>query len=591
MSRRGEAYIQIRRGKAGTVLYSRIAIEPHRFDREVRGRGRAGSRPAHRRRACDRHDPAPVSRDLHNPRPPRDGAGLLPRAPDRKRRGLESNRCGRLRGRLRAPALAIDSADHPVGRIRRVPAVARSTFATSHRSLRERDRAAPGRRRGGRPSNLRPPLLAPSRDWALRRLRSVLCSVARTDSVRLRFLRLFDRGPEPAVPALRGCAGNLELRRDRLGRPSNRTRGASSPTRLRRSDARVATSGITRPGSHLLLLRGARDHHRRRDPQPGPRPPGIPRVPDRLGPVRCRAVVPPACFDPSAHGDGEASRKRYREFEGRRGLCAAHGQEPDVGTEPPRSARPAPPHARDPSAPGGGTPNPDPAHVAVRDAGNDPHRRDHLDGGRRRGGTRRGRLFPPAVEPVPAPSVLSPDVGMRTWVPSMRCDACGTMNKETSRFCLYCGASLTTAGTAAAPVTPASTASPAPPPLLPRAAPLRPVYVPRPRTPDFVGLFGVAFFFLVLGVVFYLNGNLLTELRRWWDQILAGRAAFRPPEGLIVSAGLFWGLLGVSNFGIGFLRWFFTRSRIRTLGALLGGIAMVTFSYFLYRYSLRDMRS
>jgi hypothetical protein len=168
----------------------------------------------------------------------------------------------------------------------------------------------------------------------------------------------------------------------------------------------------------------------------------------------------------------------------------------------------------------------------------------------------------------------------------MRCDACGTMNKETSRFCLYCGAPLTTVGAEAAPAT-------LPPravvPPVPRAAPPRPVYAPRPRAPDFVGLFGVAFFFLVLGVVFYLNGNLLTELRRWWDQILAGRAAFRPPEGVIVSAGLFWGLLGVSNFGIAFLRWFFTRSRIRTLGALLGGIAMVTFSYFLYRYSVRDM--
>jgi len=168
----------------------------------------------------------------------------------------------------------------------------------------------------------------------------------------------------------------------------------------------------------------------------------------------------------------------------------------------------------------------------------------------------------------------------------MRCDACGTMNKETSRFCLYCGAPLTTVGAEAAPATlpPPAVAPPAP-----RAGPPRPVYVPRPRAPDFVGLFGVAFFFLVLGVVFYLNGNVLTELRRWWDQILAGRAAFRPPEGVIVSAGLFWGLLGVSNFGIAFLRWFFTRSRIRTLGALLGGIAMVTFSYFLYRYSLRDM--
>src|SRR5437867_4383219 len=332
MSRRGEAYIQIRRGKAGTVLYSRIAIEPHRFDREVRGRGRVGSRPAHARRACDRHDPAPVSRDLHDPRPPRDGAGLLPRAPDRKRRGLESNRCGNLPGRLRTPALAIDSAGHPVGRIRRVPAVARATFATSHRSLRERDRAAPGRRRGRRLSKLRPPLLAPSGDWARHRLRSVLRPVARTDSVRLRFLRLFDRGPEPAVPPLRGCAGDLELRRDRLGRPSNRTRRAPSPTRLRRSDARAAPSRVALPGSHLLLLRGARDHHGRRDPQPGPRPPGLPRVPDRLGPVRCGAVVPPARLDPSAHGSGEAPRNRYREFTGSRCLRAAHGRKPDVGT-------------------------------------------------------------------------------------------------------------------------------------------------------------------------------------------------------------------------------------------------------------------
>ena len=177
---------------------------------------------------------------------------------------------------------------------------------------------------------------------------------------------------------------------------------------------------------------------------------------------------------------------------------------------------------------------------------------------------------------------------MRARERSMRCDACGTMNKDTSRFCLYCGASLTTIGAETAPPT-STPAPPAPTPPIPRAAPLRPVYVPRPRYPDYVALFGVAFFLLVLGIVFYLNGNLLTELRRWWDQVLVGRGAFRPPEGVIVSAGLFWGLLGVSNFGIAFLRWLFTRSRIRTLGALLGGIAMVMFSYFLYRYSLRDM--
>jgi hypothetical protein len=111
----------------------------------------------------------------------------------------------------------------------------------------------------------------------------------------------------------------------------------------------------------------------------------------------------------------------------------------------------------------------------------------------------------------------------------------------------------------------------------------------RTRAPDFVALFGVAFFLLVVGVVFYLNQNLLTEIRRWWDQILAGQIAFRPPEGLIISAAWFWGLLGVSSFGIAFLRWMFTHARIRTLGAVLDGIAMIAFAFFLYRYSLRAL--
>src|SRR5437867_2528117 len=84
----------------------------------------------------------------------------------------------------------------------------------------------------------------------------------------------------------------------------------------------------------------------------------------------------------------------------------------------------------------------------------------------------------------------------------MRCDACGTMNKETSRFCLYCGASLTstTPEGSAASAAPSPSANPASPPIGPRAIPARPAYVPRPRTPDYVGLFGVAFLLLVLVV-------------------------------------------------------------------------------------------
>ncbi len=126
---------------------------------------------------------------------------------------------------------------------------------------------------------------------------------------------------------------------------------------------------------------------------------------------------------------------------------------------------------------------------------------------------------------------------------SQVCARCGTINKDESQFCLYCGAPLPMRPTE--PPRPAAPSPPRPTPPTPRPMP-----VARARNPDFVGLFGVAFFLLVIGVVFYLNQNLLNEIRRWWDQILAGRIAFRPPEGLIISAAWFWGLLGISIRGL-----------------------------------------
>src|SRR2546428_1884162 len=94
-----------------------MAIEPYRFDREVRGRGGHRSGAAHIRRACDRRDPAAVPRDVHDRRPPGDRAGLLPRAPDRDRRGLESKPFGNLWWRPRTPPLAIRPPVPPFGRV------------------------------------------------------------------------------------------------------------------------------------------------------------------------------------------------------------------------------------------------------------------------------------------------------------------------------------------------------------------------------------------------------------------------------------------------------------------------------------------
>lgn len=111
----------------------------------------------------------------------------------------------------------------------------------------------------------------------------------------------------------------------------------------------------------------------------------------------------------------------------------------------------------------------------------------------------------------------------------------------------------------------------------------------RERTPDFIGLFGLASFLIVVGLVFFLNQNLLAELRRWGEQMVAGRLFFRPPEGVITSTAVFWALIGVTNFIVAGLRWIVRRSKIQTLGATLGGISMIAFAYLLYRYSLRDL--
>src|SRR3989454_9335961 len=94
-----------------------MAIEPYRFDREVRGRGGHRSGAAHIRRACDRRDPAAVPRDVHDRRPPGDRAGLLPRAPDRDRRGLGRKSWWGLWGSPLPHPPAVGPPQHPFWRV------------------------------------------------------------------------------------------------------------------------------------------------------------------------------------------------------------------------------------------------------------------------------------------------------------------------------------------------------------------------------------------------------------------------------------------------------------------------------------------
>src|SRR5207249_9846870 len=109
------------------------------------------------------------------------------------------------------------------------------------------------------------------------------------------------------------------------------------------------------------------------------------------------------------------------------------------------------------------------------------------------------------------------------------------------------------------------------------------------RRPDFVGLIGVAFFLLIVGIVFTLNTNLLNDLRFWWDLLVANGLFVRPPDGIIASGTIFFGLLGLSNFLTSGLRWTLDRSRFGALARVLAGVGFISLAFLTWRYSLRAM--
>jgi hypothetical protein len=169
-------------------------------------------------------------------------------------------------------------------------------------------------------------------------------------------------------------------------------------------------------------------------------------------------------------------------------------------------------------------------------------------------------------------------------VHGVRCPKCGTENDDEVAFCVYCGSLLPDR---AAPPVPAAS-----PPPRPSAAvkPIPPAARAFPeRRPDFVGLIGIAFFLLIVGIVFTLNTNLLNGFRAWWDLLLGNGLFVRPPEGIIGSGILFFGLLGLSNFLTSGLRWILDRSRFGALARVLAGLGFLSLALLTWRYSLQAM--
>lgn len=153
----------------------------------------------------------------------------------------------------------------------------------------------------------------------------------------------------------------------------------------------------------------------------------------------------------------------------------------------------------------------------------------------------------------------------------MKCERCRVENREDARFCMSCGA----------PLAPEPAGIPPPPPIVPPPPPR------RRHEQDRFGIIGLAFFLLAVAVTFAANPNLLADLRLWISNWTTGSPFARPPQGVITSAALFFGVEGVLMFVLTWIRGAFRDRRTRVLGAGLQGIGNLVFAYLLTLYADR----
>lgn len=94
---------------------------------------------------------------------------------------------------------------------------------------------------------------------------------------------------------------------------------------------------------------------------------------------------------------------------------------------------------------------------------------------------------------------------------------------------------------------------------------------------------------MVVGIIFATNPNILSDFRLWIEQMTSKEGLTTPPEGLIRSATLFFGLVGLSNFFMAGIRLIFEKTGRRVLGDISTGVALLSFAYLISLYGGRAL--
>jgi len=151
------------------------------------------------------------------------------------------------------------------------------------------------------------------------------------------------------------------------------------------------------------------------------------------------------------------------------------------------------------------------------------------------------------------------------------CPKCGAETEKDDEFCRSCGASLATKTTK--------------PPEKESYAQEREVcFGEGERHRDYSGLVSFGIFLLIVGIIFVVNPNVISDFGSWIEKMTKEKTLSRPYQGLIDSAALFFGLIGLSDFFLAGVRFMADKRIRRVLTDILSGVALVLFSYLIYLY-------
>lgn len=154
------------------------------------------------------------------------------------------------------------------------------------------------------------------------------------------------------------------------------------------------------------------------------------------------------------------------------------------------------------------------------------------------------------------------------------CAKCGTRIEKDYEFCPSCGTSITQETKK---------------PIARERHVQEDICFGEGRRRDWSGLVSFGILLIIVGIVFLTNPNIIADFRLWIEQLANQKTLIRPPQTLISSAMVFFGLIGLSNFFMAGIRFVVFKAERRVLADMLSGIALVLFSYLIYLYGIHAL--